>query len=135
MGGVSRVGISLPRELLDRLDGLVWKLGFRNRSEAIRIAIEEFIERRVLSHASLREYTGEVLCVLSFLDREEAVRGVRERCEEKLVLEMRFSGRDSVVHVFILRGDGGEVWGALERAKSVVGIRSMEAVLLPLEKP
>ncbi|RLG52795.1 MAG: hypothetical protein DRN96_01695 [Thermoproteota archaeon] len=135
MGGISRIGVSLPKELLDRLDGLVWKLGFRNRSEAIRTAIEEFIDGRVLSQAALGEYTGEVLCVLGFLAEDEVAERVRERCGGSLLFEMKFRGRDNVIHVFVLKGAGREVWESVRRSKSMVGVRSMEVMLLPLEKP
>ena len=40
-----------------------------------------------------------------------------------------------MVYVFMLRGGGREVWESVRRSKSIVGVRSMKVMLLPLEKP
>ncbi len=47
MSDIVRTSISLPRELLDRLDRLIEVTGIRNRSRAISEAISLFLAERV----------------------------------------------------------------------------------------
>lgn len=44
-----RITVRLPEETLIRMDTFLEALGFRNRSEFVRMAVEEYIERRKLS--------------------------------------------------------------------------------------
>ena len=44
-----RITVRLPEETLTKLDTFLEALGFRNRSEFVRLAVEEYIERRKFS--------------------------------------------------------------------------------------
>lgn len=44
-----RMTVRLPEETLTRIDTFIEALGFKNRSEFVRVAVEEYIERRKLS--------------------------------------------------------------------------------------
>jgi len=44
-----RITVRLPKETLLRMDSAMYMLGFTNRSEFVRVAVDEYIERRKTS--------------------------------------------------------------------------------------
>lgn len=50
MSTIERVGVSLDKELLGQFDGLIEKLGYTNRSEAVRDLIRERLSQEELKN-------------------------------------------------------------------------------------
>ena len=57
------ISISIPEELLDKLDSSIKKRGFASRSEILRQAIRSFMEE----YRSLETFTGEVTATVTVI--------------------------------------------------------------------
>ena len=69
---IGRIGVSLPKHLLDRFDEIVEEQGYSQRSEAIR----DLIRRHIESYMSRREEGNEigVICFLVTTELREVER-------------------------------------------------------------
>ncbi|MCE5185180.1 MAG: nickel-responsive transcriptional regulator NikR [Planctomycetaceae bacterium] len=61
MSTIERVGVSLEKELLGQFDGLIEKLGYTNRSEAIRDIIRERLSQDHLKNPQSRAVAAVLL--------------------------------------------------------------------------
>lgn len=52
---IARIGISIPENLLEEFDNIIIKNGYTTRSEAIRDAIREFMEKHPAGKLSKKE--------------------------------------------------------------------------------
>ncbi len=125
MSETVRFGVSLGLGLLDRFDGLIRKMGYENRSEAIRDLI-----RDKLVHEQWEEANGEAFGVV-FLVYDPGLTGLDRRLME---IQHKFAGRVvSTLHVHIdeqnclevavLRGPGPEVRTIGNRLVSMRGVK------------
>jgi CopG family nickel-responsive transcriptional regulator len=130
---LSRIGVSLPENLLEKFDEIITKRGYSSRSEGIRDAIRSYIRY----YDWMSEVQGERIGILS-MTYDHSQRGV---VTSLLDIEHEFSGitRSSVhVHispeecmeVLLLQGDGKEIKAVAEKIIALKGVQNVKLTTL-----
>ncbi len=126
---LSRIGVSLPENLLEKFDEIITKRGYSSRSEGIRDAIRGYIRY----YDWMGEVEGERFGILS-MTYDHSQRGL---VTSLLDLEHEFTTitRSSVhVHishaecmeVLLLQGEGKDVRAMAERVMALKGIKNVK---------
>ena len=132
------ISITLPYELLARLDALVRERGYYSRSEAIRDAI-----RSMLAEAELAKVEGgliaAVILVASDLMRKDVDSKLVEiRSEyEDIVTENLHQriGNEYCIDVFLALGERKRIAAFVGRIRGTRGVRDVKVVFLPIKQP
>jgi CopG family nickel-responsive transcriptional regulator len=61
MGGVERISISVPPDLLEEFDGAVGRIGYRDRSKALQVAMRNFIVDYTWSTSEGKQAAGAIM--------------------------------------------------------------------------
>jgi CopG family nickel-responsive transcriptional regulator len=101
---LSRVGISLPKNLLDKFDEIINYRGYSSRSEGIRDAIRSYITY----YKWMSDVRGE---------RQGVITMIYDRCLE----------------VILVRGDGSDLKTLAERLMSQKGVESVKLTTIPIQ--
>ncbi len=126
---LSRIGVSLPENLLGKFDEIITKRGYSSRSEGIRDAIRSYIRY----YDWMSEVEGERIGILS-MSYDHSQRGL---VSSLLDLEHEFSAitrsavhvhisNDECMEVVILRGEGKDVRAMAERVMALKGVKNVK---------
>jgi CopG family nickel-responsive transcriptional regulator len=126
---LSRIGVSLPENLLGKFDEIITKRGYSSRSEGIRDAIRSYIRY----YDWMSEVEGERIGILS-MSYDHSQRGL---VSSLLDLEHEFSAitrsavhvhisHDECMEVVILRGEGKDVRAIAERVMALKGVKNVK---------
>jgi len=126
---LSRIGVSLPENLLGKFDEIITKRGYSSRSEGIRDAIRSYIRY----YDWMSEVEGERIGILS-MTYDHSQRGL---VTSLLDLEHEFSAitrsavhvhisHDECMEVVILRGEGEDVRAIAERVMALKGVKNVK---------
>ncbi len=134
---LSRIGISLPKNLLDRFDEILEYRGYSSRSEGIRDAIRNYITY----YKWMSDVTGERQGVITMIyDHEQ--RGLLQVLTEiqheyldviQSSLHSHIS-HDKCVEIILLRGDGAKIKDIAEHLMSQKGVESVKLTTIPIEE-
>ncbi|WAI00315.1 nickel-responsive transcriptional regulator NikR [Methanogenium organophilum] len=134
---LSRIGISLPKNLLDRFDEILEYRGYSSRSEGIRDAIRNYITY----YKWMSDVTGERQGVITMVyDHEHRglLQVLTEIQHEYLdVIQSSLHSHvshDKCVEVILLRGDGEKLKNIAERLMSQKGVESVKLTTIPIEE-
>jgi len=134
---LSRIGISLPKNLLDRFDTILEYRGYSSRSEGIRDAIRNYITY----YKWMSDVTGERQGVITMIyDHEQ--RGLLQvltdiQHEYLDVIQSSLHSHvshDICVEIILLRGDGAKIKDIAERLMSQKGVESVKLTTIPIEE-
>ncbi len=125
MGVLSRIGIALDSDLLERFDNFISRLGYTNRSEAVR----DLIRDRLVAEQTASPSATVVGTVTLIYDHHS--HGVTEKLTElqhahyELVVSTSHAhlDRDSCLEVLIVRGKSKQVE---EFAGRVIGMKGVQ---------
>ncbi|WP_290901683.1 nickel-responsive transcriptional regulator NikR [Ferroglobus sp.] len=126
MEEITRIGVSLPKNLLEEFDSIIGRRGYSSRSEAIRDAIRSYI----IEYKWLEREEGEAVGVLNVVYDHE-VKGVSDTLID---LQHEFSDiilaslhlhlkRDLCLEMIILRGDMKRIKEISDKVSAVKGVR------------
>ncbi len=126
---LSRIGVSLPENLLEKFDEIITKRGYSSRSEGIRDAIRSYIRY----YDWMSEVEGERIGILS-MTYDHSQRGL---VTSLLDLEHEFSAitrsavhvhisHDECMEMLILRGEGKDVRAIAERVMAQKGVKNVK---------
>ncbi|MFU8766675.1 MAG: nickel-responsive transcriptional regulator NikR [Candidatus Methanoperedens sp.] len=126
---MSRIGVSLPENLLEKFDKIITKRGYSSRSEGVRDAIRGYIR----FFDWMGEVQGERIGILS-MTYEHSRRGL---VSSLLDVEHEFAtitrstvhvhiSNDECMEVLILQGDGKEVKAIAERIMALKGVKNVK---------
>jgi CopG family nickel-responsive transcriptional regulator len=126
---LSRIGVSLPENLLGKFDEIITKRGYSSRSEGIRDAIRGYIRY----YDWMSEVQGERIGILS-MTYDHSQRGL---VTYLLDIEHEFSGitrsavhvhisHDECMEVLILQGDGKEIKAVAEKIIALKGVKNVK---------
>lgn len=126
---LSRIGVSLPENLLEKFDEIITKRGYSSRSEGIRDAIRGYIRY----YDWMSEVHGERIGILS-MTYDHSQRGV---VTSLLDTGHEFSGitrssvhvhisHDECMEVLLLQGDGKEIKAVAEKIIALKGVMNMK---------
>jgi CopG family nickel-responsive transcriptional regulator len=134
---LSRIGISLPKNLLDRFDEILEYRGYSSRSEGIRDAIRNYITY----YKWMSDVTGERQGVITMVyDHEHRglLQVLTEIQHEYLdVIQSSLHSHvshDKCLEVILLRGDGEKLRSIAERLMSQKGVESVKLTTIPIEE-
>ena len=134
---LSRIGISLPKNLLDRFDEILEYRGYSSRSEGIRDAIRNYITY----YKWMSDVTGERQGVITMIyDHEQRglLQVLTEIQHEYLdVIQSSLHSHvshDKCVEIILLRGDGAKIKDIAEHLMSQKGVESVKLTTIPIEE-
>lgn len=133
---LSRIGISLPKHLLDKFDEIINYRGYSSRSEGIRDAIRSYIQY----YKWMADVKGERQGVITMIydhdqrgllvvltDIQHEFKGIIQASLHSHVTESR------CLEVILLRGDGTQLKSLAERLMSQKGVESVKLTTIGLE--
>ncbi len=132
---LSRIGISLPKHLLDKFDEIIDYRGYSSRSEGIRDAIRSYITH----YQWMSDVKGERQGVITMIyDHDQ--RGLLQTLldiQHEYMDVIKASMHSHVTHdrcleVILLRGEGSDLKNIAERLMSQKGVESVKLITIPL---
>jgi CopG family nickel-responsive transcriptional regulator len=133
MARVTRVSLTLPRELLGELDRLLELERYASRSEAVRDALRDFLAE----HRWRRDLKGKQLGVVVMI-YDHGVRGILERLAS---IQHRAKGvvgpaqhwhldeRDCL-ETLMVRGRGEEIRELVDKLESARGVKQVKLIVV-----
>jgi len=129
--GITRIGVSLPKNLLDEFDAIIKVRGYSSRSEAIRDAIRNYITE----YKWLESEKGEVVGVIVVLF-DHTVRGVSDAL---ISIQHTFANiissdmhihlsEDQCLEVIVVKGDMEEIKKLVDRISATRGVLSHKVI-------
>ncbi|MEM0350314.1 MAG: nickel-responsive transcriptional regulator NikR [Archaeoglobaceae archaeon] len=129
--GITRIGVSLPKNLLDEFDAIIKVRGYSSRSEAIRDAIRNYITE----YKWLESEKGDVVGVLVVLF-DHTVKGVSDSL---IAIQHAFSdiiasnmhlhlSEEQCLEVIVVRGKMEEVKKLVDRISATRGVLSHKII-------
>jgi CopG family nickel-responsive transcriptional regulator len=126
---LSRIGVSIPENLLGKFDEIITKRGYSSRSEGIRDAIRSYIRY----YDWMSEVQGQRIGILS-MTYDHSQRGL---VTSLLDLEHEFTAitrsavhvhinHDECMEVLLLIGEGKDVRGIAERVMALKGVKNVK---------
>ncbi len=129
MGSLIRFGVSLPIELLKNFDILIKKMGYNNRSEAIRDLIRKSLIEE--EWKSKKEVAGAILLVYNHHTRELVNKLLDIQHDfGKLIISVQHVhlDHDNCMEVLAVKGKTHEIKELYYKLKSVRGVKQCELV-------
>jgi CopG family transcriptional regulator, nickel-responsive regulator len=132
-----RIGISLPKNLLNRFDGIILQRGYSSRSEGVRDAIRSYI----VNFEWMSDVAGERVGVITIV-YDHAQRGLQDNLTEiqhdsgsiiQSSLHVHLD-QDICLEVVVLRGEGEEVRKTAERMMALKGVKHVKLTTTSLGK-
>ncbi|HUM81238.1 MAG TPA: nickel-responsive transcriptional regulator NikR [Methanothrix sp.] len=134
---LTRIGISLPENLLNKFDEIIQQRGYSSRSEGIRDAIRNYI----INFEWMSDVNGERVGVITIL-YNHAQRGLQDSLTEiqhdfgsiiKSSLHVHLD-HDSCLEVVVLSGGAEEVRKAAERMMALKGAKHVKLTTTSIGK-
>ena len=133
---LSRIGISLPKNLLDTFDDIINMRGYSSRSEGIRDAIRSYITY----YQWMSDVKGERQGVITMVYDHEH-RGLIQTLTEiqhEYMTVIQASLHSHVTHDrclegILVRGDGGDLKSIAERLMAQKGVESVKLTTIPVK--
>ena len=130
---LSRIGVSLPENLLEKFDEIITKRGYSSRSEGIRDAIRSYIRY----YAWMGEVEGERVGTISMV-YDHNQRGL---INSLMDIEHEFSeiirsslhvhiSHDMCMEVLLVRGEGKDVKNVAEKIMALRGIKHVKLITI-----
>jgi CopG family nickel-responsive transcriptional regulator len=134
---LSRIGISLPKSLLDKFDDIINMRGYSSRSEGIRDAIRSYITY----YQWMSDVKGERQGVITIVYDHEH-RGLIQLLTEiqhDYMSIIQASLHSHVTHercleVILVRGDGADLKAIAERLMAQKGVESVKLTTIPINR-
>lgn len=128
---VSRIGISLPKNLLDKFDSMTENMGYANRSEAIRDAVRDYMLKN-----ELREETGERFGIITLIYEHHAhgVSDVLTELQHNYTEEIQSSihfhlDKDNCMELIITKGEAKKIKEIKDRLAAVAGVKQSDLII------
>ena len=125
MSDTVRFGVSLDMDLLDQFDGLIERMGYDNRSEAIRDLIRGKLVQEQWQ-APKEETFAVVLLVYDHhaMSVDKRLTEAQHRSHERVVGALHVHiDEQNCLEIIVLRGPGQEIRSIGERLMSMRGVR------------
>jgi CopG family nickel-responsive transcriptional regulator len=132
---LSRIGISLPKNLLDKFDDIINMRGYSSRSEGIRDAIRNYITY----YKWMSDVKGERHGVITMIyDHEQrglltTLTDIQHEFMEIIQASLHSHvTHDRCLEVILVRGDGSQLKNLAERLMSQKGVESVKLTTIPV---
>lgn len=134
---LSRIGISLPKNLLDKFDTIIGARGYSSRSEGIRDAIRSYITYYQWMSDVKGERQGVITMVYDHDQRGllQTITDIQHEYIRTIQASMHAHlSHDQCMEVILLRGDGTVLKTIAERLMSQKGVASVKLTTIPIEE-
>ncbi len=134
---LSRIGISLPKNLLDRFDEILNYRGYSSRSEGIRDAIRTYITYYKWMSDVKGEREGIVTMVYDHDQRGLLVMLTDIQHEYNKIIKASLHSHvthNRCLEVILVHGDGSELKAFAERLMSQKGVESVKLTTINVEE-
>lgn len=131
------ISITLPYELLVKLDGLVKERGYYSRSEAIRDAIRSLVTEAEVVKLESRVLAAVILVASELRRKDVDSRLVELRNEyEDIIAENLHQrvGNEYCVDVFLALGGRERITSFVSRVRGIKGVKDVKIVYLPIKE-
>lgn len=133
---LSRIGVSLPSNLLQSFDQILKTRGYSSRSEGIRDAIRSYIRY----HKWMADVTGprQGVITLVYDHHQRGLVAAITDIQHDFMNLIQASLHSHVTHnrcveVLLVKGDAQEVKGIAERLMAQKGVETVKLTTIPLE--
>ena len=125
MSKIERIGVSVEKDLLTDFDGLIDKLGYKNRSEAFRDLIREKLTADRLKD-SKAEAIGAIFLVYDHRTAHisKLFHKLGKNTHVRTVSSLHiYLGKGNCLEILILRGNAGQIKSMGEKMISMRGVK------------
>lgn len=129
------VSISLPDDLLKKLDALKSGKGYSTRSKTVRDAVRSFLADYELSQAGEGEITATITVVSEYgkKDVDHRLSLLRHEYDELVTGNMHIHLRkDFCLEIFIVEGELKAVHNFINKIKSMHGVQQVKYTMTPI---
>jgi len=127
--GLTRIGVSLPSNLLNKFDTIIRGRGYSSRSEGIRDAIRAYI----VEYEWMERETGEEIGTITYI-YDHNQRGLGDELTEAQHHYINMIRSATHIHlddencfeVVVLKGDAKKIKGLAERIMSLKGVKHLK---------
>ncbi len=129
--GITRIGVSLPKNLLDEFDRIIATRGYSSRSEAIRDAIRNYISEYRWLESERGEVVGVMLVVY-----DHSVRGVSD-----MLIDLQHDFHDVItssthihlnenqcLELILVKGKMEKIKGLVDRISATRGVMNVKLI-------
>ncbi len=132
---VARTGISVPEDLLERLDRFIAKSGYSNRSEAIREAVEHMIhDYEEVRFKGDGEKFGALMALFDLHEEgsAELLHEVQHKYNDVVntVVHMHLVDPHNCLEMLVVRGKGERVNQLIDKLVGSRGVKEIKSVML-----
>jgi len=127
----SRIGVSLPKNLLDKFDSMTGDMGYANRSEAIRDAVRDYMLRN-----ELREETGERIGIITLIydHHSHGVSDVLTDLQHHYTGEIQTSihfhlDSHNCMELIITKGEAKRIKEIKDKLTAVAGVKQSDLII------
>lgn len=134
---LSRIGISLPKNLLDRFDEILNYRGYSSRSEGIRDAIRTYITYYKWMSDVKGEREGVITMVYDHDQRGLLVTLTDIQHEHQTIIKASLHSHvthDRCLEVILVHGDGAQIKMLAEHLMSQKGVESVKLTTIQIEE-
>ncbi|RUM33683.1 MAG: nickel-responsive transcriptional regulator NikR [Archaeoglobus sp.] len=129
--GVTRIGVSLPKNLLDEFDSIIRNRGYSSRSEAIRDAIRNYIAE----YKWLEKEEGEIVGVITILynhhyrGTSDAIISLQHEAVDLVVTTMHIHlDRDNCLEMVIVKGEMQRIKKLVDKITTIKGVNNVKLI-------
>ncbi len=125
MGELSRIGVAIDSDLLERFDGLIAQRGYSNRSEAFRDLIRDELVRKTWEHGD-SQVVGTVTLVYDHHVRllSEKLTDMQHHSYQSILSTVHVHlDHDNRLEVLIVKGKASEVQRIADALISTKGVK------------
>ncbi|MET1124767.1 MAG: nickel-responsive transcriptional regulator NikR [Archaeoglobaceae archaeon] len=127
---IARIGVSLPKNLLDEFDRVIAERGYSSRSEAIRDAIRNYLSEYKWLESERGETVGAVAVVY-----DHTVKGVTDEIIDaqhhtnvvNASVHLHLS-EDRCLEIILVKGDIAEVKKLMDRLAALRGVLNVKLI-------
>jgi CopG family nickel-responsive transcriptional regulator len=128
---ITRIGVSLPKNLLEEFDNIIRTRGYSSRSEAIRDAIRSYI----MEYKWLEREEGEIVGVV-YIIYDHTVKGVSDAIIDiqhefldviTTTLHVHLS-KDYCLEMILVKGDMKKVKKLVDKAMTIKGVSNVKLI-------
>ncbi len=127
---ITRIGVSLPKHLLQEFDAIIRNRGYSSRSEAIRDAIRNYI----VEYKWLEKEEGEVIGVVNvvydfhYKGTSDMLVAVQHEFIDIITTNLHLHNKDTCLEMILVRGDMKKIKKLVDRIVAIKGVVNVKLI-------
>ncbi len=129
--GISRIGVSLPKNLLEDFDSIIRKRGYSSRSEAIRDAIRAYIAEYRWLESEKGEIVGAVIVIYDHRVQgvSDAIINLQHDFSDIITSSMHVHlNRDQCLELILVKGEMDSIKKLVDRISVIKGVLNIRLI-------